>query len=229
MKVFSLIVTTVLLTTGAIGCKLKTENSELLVGRLTSTDKSVEVPKKLIKDIESYYLKNFRIVNPDVKKSDSEILSRVIRKTLNLKAKLISKSSGVLVKNTAFEAGRGGGFLDLAEWITDVRGDFYFSIKIKEEEEAMNPNFLRVYFVSRSPRTEINGENWGLGCSKYADITTFYNKVLSKRGIRLNSTLNRYFYVITGSFIFVGFGNKEIFLTSFSVTDSRFHNKLCVS
>lgn len=205
---------------------LAKEGEERPSGRLTSTDKEAVVPKKLVQDIEAYYLKNYKLANPEKEIGDGEIMAGILRKTMDLKISLASSSDGVLVGNADFGAGRGGAYLDLAEWVTGVRGDFYLGVKAKLEE-GLDSNLLKVFFISDSPSIEIDGENWGLGCGKYADITDYYKKSLSSEGVRLNSTRNRYLYAVSGRFLFVTFGNENLYLTSFSVTDSRYRDKLC--
>ena len=168
------------------------------------------------------------MANPETEKSDGEIMAGILRKTVDLKVSLASLSEGVLVGEADFRAGRGGGYLDLAEWVTGVRGDFFLSVKA-ELEKHLDANLLKVYFISRSPSIDIDGENWGMGCGKYAEITDYYKRTLSSEGVRLNSTRNRYLYAVSGSFVFVTFGKEELYLTSFSVTDTRFQDKLCAA
>ncbi|MCB9084740.1 MAG: hypothetical protein H6624_10375 [Bdellovibrionaceae bacterium] len=201
---------------------------DLPAGRMTSTDKHVLIPDQLVKDLERSYLKNYRKNFADSDLTDGEVLARIPRRTLKLRAQLASSSPDVLVSPSSFEVGRGGGMLDLAEWVSGVRGDFFLSLKA-ELDESFDSSGLRVYFIGRAPGIEIDGKNWGLGCGRYADITKFYNRNLKTEGVRLNSTRNRYLYTIAGTFLFVYVEGENLHLSTISVTDSRYQDKLCNS
>jgi hypothetical protein len=143
-----------------------------------------------------------------------------------LKVALASHNPEVLTGAAVFEVGRGGGILDLAEWVSGIRGDFHLAIQVVPEE-GLDPKNVKVFFVSQAPSTEIEGRPWGMGCGKLADVTSFYHKVLSKKGLRLNSTGNRYLYAATGTLVFAVGSGENLHLTSFSVTDSRYQHSLC--
>lgn len=199
---------------------------ELAPGRMSSTDKNVLIPKKLIQDLEKDYLKTYKLNFPDSELKDGEVLARIPRRTLKLKVALASASPEVLVSSSSFEVGRGGGVLDLAEWVSGIRGDFHLGIRVAADEGVEAKN-LKVYFVSHAPRIEIDGKNWGLGCGKYAEITSFYDKVMRKEGIRLNSTNTRYLYAVSGTYLFAFTEGENLHVSTVSVTDSRYGDKLC--
>lgn len=195
-------------------------------GRLSSTDKNVVIPKKVVHFLEEYYLHHYHHEYPKTEIADNELLIRIPRRTLKLKVALASHNPEVLNGSAVFEVGRGGGVLDLAEWVSGIRGDFHLAVQVMAEE-GLDPKKVKVFFVSRAPATEIEGQRWGMGCGSFAEVTTFYHKVLSDKGLRLNSTGNRYLYAATGTFVFAVGAGENLHLTSFSITDSRYQHSLC--
>ncbi|MCB0361691.1 MAG: hypothetical protein KDD35_03170 [Bdellovibrionales bacterium] len=229
MKKRKLRIVIVFLLLGIAGCHQKSPTEEMAdksTARLTSTNKLATVPRQLINQIEQSYIEAYRKAKPESKETDGEIIANIPRRSLDMHISLATPSSGVLESNAGFEVGRGGGRLDLADWVTGVRGDFYFSVRIKFEP-AMLAQQLKVYYISHSPKIKIEDQTWGMGCGKLADISNFYHSQWSLSGWRLNSTGQRYLYAASGVYLFVYLKDDLLYLTSLSVLDSRYREALC--
>lgn len=230
MKLSKYLVVWVILGLFGLGCSKSSpilSSQNLSSGQMNGTDKYVKVPIELIKEVESEYLKVFRKAKPENSQTDGEIIAQIPRRSVELTVKLVAEGAGILRGNAEFHLARGGGVLDLADWVTGVRGDFYWSAKVKLPE-SMQPKHLKVYFVSRAPTKNIEGEKWGMGCDKYSEITSFYHQTLSQLGWRLNSTQQRYIYAVSGTYLFVYTSPEELLVTSLSITDSRYKSQLCL-
>lgn len=200
---------------------------ELPSGRLSGNDKYARIPRQLISEIEGQYLHEVRKLNPQLEKTDGEIVANIPRRSIDLVVDLAATAPGILRSNAHFGAGRGGGVLDLADWVTGVRGDFYISAKVNLVEQHLDGKGLKVYFISRAPRVKIDEEYWGMGCGSYAEITHFYHQTLAHQGWRLNSTDKRYLFALAGTYLFTYVSSEELFLTTLTVTDSRYSHLLC--
>ena len=117
-----------------------------------------------------------------------------------VQVKLTEKTSGVLISpEVVLKLPRGGGQVDLAQYVNNIQGTFRVSFEL---EEMSDPSTTKAFFVSRTRKRKIDGEVWGSGCNKYVDIHTFFANVGRKTGIEVNTTRNRHISVLGGTFFF---------------------------
>lgn len=145
-----------------------------------------------------------------------------------LKAFLTEKDVDALGgKNFELTFGLGGGELDLKDFVKKGKKQFAFAVKM---DEPISPkDTLRVYFLSNSKNTKLGNTEWGAGCHKYMDVTTYFNKTLSHKGVLVSAADLRYLRVLAGSFFFVLNKNNSLYLAQLKVTDSRYKNIFCRS
>lgn len=143
-----------------------------------------------------------------------------------LKAYLSEKDVDVLGgKNYELLFGLGGGELDLKEFVKKGKKQFTFSLVI--DEAYSSKDNLKVYFLGNSKAAKLGATEWGSGCQKYMDITNYFTKTLSQKGILVSAADLRYLRVLAGSFFFVLNKNNSLYLAQLKVTDSRYKNIYC--
>jgi hypothetical protein len=201
-------------------------------GRMLSTDKNIKIPSSLVKIIEDYYLARFKEKDPVRAKlsSRAELLNKLIRKFLNFDVYFTDPSKKALNHNYHFPFTRGGGVIDLAEYISSEKGQFNMKIKLNAEDfipAGEDRGKLNVYFLSHFKKMDILGQRVGAGCFTYFNISNFFMKKLSTEGIVLNSSYQRYLAIIGGTFFFYYSELDSLYLGSLTFKDSRFPKWSC--
>lgn len=117
-----------------------------------------------------------------------------------IKVRFVEKNPGVLVDHEfQVELPRGGGEIDLSQFVKDGQGTFRVFFEVEEMKEA---NDIKVFFISRAKKRKIDGEVWGAGCKKFFDIKSYLEKEGLTKGIEVNTTRSRHLSVLGGTFIF---------------------------
>ena len=133
--------------------------------------------------------------------------------------------------------GRGGGVIDLADFVENRRGSYYLKVifgRGKPEDEKEDRNVIdlskesvKVFYLSNSRRRRWNGKIIGSGCTKYFDIASFFEKSMKGPGFLLNTTDHLDVTSLSGSFFFAAQVNKTLYISELSIKDSRFHPLQC--
>ncbi|OFZ19008.1 MAG: hypothetical protein A2Z20_11550 [Bdellovibrionales bacterium RBG_16_40_8] len=213
-----------------VGCrKTKDLDVEYRPGFVEKTSKDFLIPRNLKSDIEQKYLQFIRIENPKVVLTDEELLARIPREFLDIQVYLYANSSGVLVHNTKFIIPRGGGEIDLKDYVKGSKGSFYLKIGVSRSNQSdIALDKFHVFFLSEAKERKIQGEKFGAGCKKYMDISRFISNANAAEGVLLNATDQRYLSVVGGIFYFVNFDSeRKIYLGALRLSDSRYTNILC--
>lgn len=184
-----------------------------------------------------FMLLNFSSASSAERRADeiaipAEIWSRLDRET---KPESFTYSTGVVVlkeKNSGvlrepeirISLPRGGGQIDLAEYLGQVSGTFFLKFEMEEFQpfESMD-----VFFVSKSRKRKVDGEEWGAGCGKIFSLKSFMTKVGLEKGIEVNTTRARHVSLLAGHFVFGWNDGKRMKVTRVSFTDSSKNNLLC--
>lgn len=117
-----------------------------------------------------------------------------------IKIRLQEKTKGVLVSPVlAIEMPRGGGEVDLSQFVRGVQGTFLVFFDYDEIRETKEE---QIFFVSRAKKRRIEKEIWGAGCNKFMDITKFMNDKVLKEGLEVNTTRQRHLSLLGGTFVF---------------------------
>ncbi len=154
----------------------------------------------------------------------AEGLDRV-KRFFPLQVYLVEKTKGVLGgADHLIKFDKGGGQLDLAKYIKYDRGTFLFAFDFELPEGVKD---YHVFFVSRARKRKIEGEIFGAGCKKFFDLTSFYNKVISKSGIEANVTRARHISLLGGTYVIWYTYRAAIYMTQVTVVDSRFNDLAC--
>lgn len=138
---------------------------------------------------------------------------------------LVEKNSGI-VKNEAIkiQLPKGGGEIDLAQYVTDLKGSFYVGFEFPEFKDS---TAQRVLFQSRTRKRRIDDKVLGVGCNQILDITTAFQKAMLKEGLKVNTTRERDVTVLGGTFYFAAQKAGAISVAQVTFTDSRYPNLFC--
>jgi hypothetical protein len=195
----------------------------------TRTSKDFFVPKKMRTHIENEYLKFIRSKNPKNVLTDEELLLQIPRDFLDVKIRFRGANPGTLSDHVEFILPRGGGEIDLKNYVVGNKGSFYLTYEAARSDEpdkAVDSHL--VYFLSESKKQAISGDTFGAGCGQYMDVTHVLSQARSKGGFQLNATESRYVPVITGVLYFVHFDeNRKIYIAAVRILDSRFLDQMC--
>jgi hypothetical protein len=202
------------------GQSLIAEEPLTLVDRpARNSSRDTKIPQSLVKKLESDY--HAFLVKNEVSQKEN-----IKRKLLNISAELTQKKPSALHENARIVTPLGGGVVDLSEFVTPVRGAFSMKI-LAHKEDGSDPGNLRVFYVSKAKTRVIDGDEYGAGCGKYMEITSYYNKRNSRRGFDLYTAAQRYLSVVGGTFVIVDFEKDALHVGSLTFMDSRYPDLLC--
>lgn len=144
-----------------------------------------------------------------------------------IKVVLTEKNPNVLnEKSYTIQFPRGGGFLDLAKYVSNQNGSFYIHFQLPGEDKA---DQIKAYFVSKAKKRKLDGEVWGSGCKSAVEISSFYKKAISTGKFEVNTTRDRHLSLIGGHFIVSVNDGKQIKVTQVTIYDSRRADLTCDS
>lgn len=132
--------------------------------------------------------------------------------------------------------GPGGGVVDLADFVENRRGSYNLKVIFGKgkpdgsKEDPLNDlskESVKVFFLSNSRRRRWEGKLIGSGCTKYFDITSFFEKSMKASGFTLNTTDHLDVTSLSGSFFFAAQVNKTLYISELSIKDSRFNSLQC--
>jgi hypothetical protein len=213
-----------------VSCKKEPEAEvPYRLGGVEKTSKEFVIPRALREHIEQDYLQFLKAQKSALTLSDKDVLDRIPREFLDVTVYFRSSGTGVLVDHTKFELPRGGGEIDLKDYVKGSKGSFYMKVAAQRSSEPEHKvEDLRVYFLSDSKERKIQGEKYGSGCKTFMDVTHFINKENNKEGLQLNAAGQRYLSVIAGTFYFVEFDeSRKLYIAAVRISDSRYPELLC--
>lgn len=184
------------------------------------SSRDVKVPRALVARIELEY-RGFLTAQQVSPKEG------IKRKLLNITVELSEKRRAALHENVRINTPLGGGVIDLSEFVTPLRGAFEAKIKVNSETAGEESPAVRVFFVSHAKPRILGGEQYGAGCDKYMEVTSFFNRKMSHGGFELYTADQRYLSVLGGTFVLVAFDKEALLVGSVSFMDSRFPELMC--
>jgi hypothetical protein len=198
-------------------------------GGIERTSKEFLIPRDLRETIEKEYVRFIHKENIKNILPDEELTARIPREFLDVDIYLRQAATGTLVDHTHFTLPRGGGEIDLKNYVRGKKGSFYLTYKVRHSHTPDAPiKDLHVYFSSETKIRNIDGEDYGVGCQKYLDVTQKMAAANSGAGLQLNATDHRYLPVVGGVFYFVDFDpERKIFLGAIRLIDSRYPEDSC--
>lgn len=143
----------------------------------------------------------------------------------DVKIILKEKNPGI-IKNEEVEIQfpRGGGQVDLADYVLDQRGSYYVKFEFPSFDEA---KARKVIFISHSRKRRLGDQIFGSGCHEFFDITDRFLKEMKGEGLKVNTTRARDVSVLSGSFILMAKKDGQSYITQVTFTDSGHTDLLC--
>lgn len=138
---------------------------------------------------------------------------------------LVEKNDGI-VKDEAVKISlpKGGGEIDLSQYITDAKGSFYVGFDFPEFRDS---TAQKVLFMSKTRRRKVDDKVLGSGCNQVLDITTTFMKAMTKEGLKVNTVRERYITVLGGTFFFAAQKPTGISISQVTFKDSKHQNLFC--
>ncbi len=192
---------------------------DLEVRSAKQSSRDVKIPRALVTRLESEY----RAYLTSNQLPPQETLKR---KLIDVSVELRQRKPAALHEDVRINTPLGGGVIDLAEFVTPLRGAFQLLIKPRGENHASIDN-LRVFFVSRAKERLIDGENYGSGCGRFMEVTKVFDKKMSSTGFELFTADQRYVSVLSGVFVMAAFTKDALQVGSVAFADSRFPELMC--
>jgi hypothetical protein len=183
------------------------------------SDKDNPIPTRLVKQLEEEYKR----ATTDPKMEHTKAM---VRHLMLVTSEFTQRRSRALKGPVRVLTPPGGGTVDLSDFVTSLHGAF--NLKIRVENDHHERQLLsKVYFVSQSKQTKIDGEKFGSGCGLYMDVTSFFQKSMDKGGFDLYTADQRYLFVLHGTFVFATYSPEALQLASLTFYDSRYKNWDC--
>ena len=198
-------------------------------GYSSRSDRDILIPKQVIQEVEKVFLAGFRRENPKSDLTDAQVTAQLPRQYFTFEVSLEPKNMGsALDHNYQFLFPKGGGVIDLKDYIKPGKGSFRVRIEIKEDK-FIETGFsdLKVYFLPQSKQRRLEGRNFGGGCGKVVDITSYFKNMIMTEGVEVNATKLRYLSVLHGTFFMTIYHQGNLFMTSLSFEDSRYPQHSC--
>jgi hypothetical protein len=191
-----------------------TDDKEWIRGFARKGAKENPLPKHLIKKIEEDYFKAINDPKTETKKP-------IVRQLLTVDTELTQEKLRALKGPTRIMTPPGGGTIDMADYVTPLKGAFHLKISLEDEHHHAQA-LSKVYFVSNSKKHEIDHEAYGAGCGKYMDVTSYFKKQMTRKGFDLYTAEQRYVNVLRGTFILINYTPEALQLASVTFLDSRY-------
>lgn len=138
---------------------------------------------------------------------------------------LVQKNPGIIQDEAVkISLPKGGGTLDLAQYVNPQRGTFYVGFEFPSFEGSSE---TKVIFVSGARKRKIGGQIFGAGCNQFFDITERFFKEMKSEGIKVNTFQERYLSVLGGTFLFSAKKDKEVHVAQVSFRHSGFSPLFC--
>lgn len=184
-----------------------------------SSSRDIKVPRTLVQQLETEY-RAYLLKNQGSDKAP------IRRHLLNLACELTQTRPLALQEEVRVVAPVGGGVIDLSDFVTLQRGMFRMKLVVRLEND-MEPEGLRIFFISDAKARVIEGEEFGSGCNKYMEITSYFNKGTTQKGFEVYTANQRYLSVLGGAFVAVSFTKEALWVGTLRVMDSRFPHLMC--
>lgn len=142
-----------------------------------------------------------------------------------IKVLLIGKNPGIVESEAVrISLPKGGGTIDLAQFITEKKGSFYVKFEFAPFDKAIDK---KVIFVSGSRKRKIGDKLFGSGCNQFFDISNRYFKEMAGDGLKVNTTQERYLSVLAGTFLFASKKENRNDVAQVTFTHSKQLPLLC--
>ena len=215
---------------GLNSCTEKADLSvhEFKIKKITNLPEDIVVPSK-VWDLLEFKENNLKKSHAESKaEGHEEVKSAVQGKELTgseVNIYLYDKNPEVVIGSAVkIELPKGGGKIDLADYISEVSGSFYFRI---EYPAFTGSTAQKVIFQSKTRKRRLDEKVWGAGCDQILDITSLFLKTMSKDGLKVNSNRQRHVTVLGGTFFLSAETESGFSVAQVTIQDTRHQNLFC--
>jgi hypothetical protein len=230
LRLIPLIVLTLLLQfpqTFASSTATHSSSSGMVDADVHRSNRDIQVPKTLVKELEKWYAFEERRRDPQRAGTDLELIGALKRQLLNVKTVFEPKSGDALPHGLNFRLPTGGGLIDMGEHVTGERGGFWMRLDIQNPQVSMiGP---RLFYLSGARRRTVRGDDVGMGCGKWAELSGWFGRKGRKQGLDVYAPDQRYVSVLAGTWLVAAVTAGELHLGTVTFTDKRFPHLLCES
>lgn len=195
------------------------EEIEMAEHPARQSSRDVKIPVGLVARIE----KDYREYVASLQMAPQ---TQINRKLLNISVELTQKRPAALHQDGRVLTPLGGGVIDLEDLVTPLRGGFKVHIKATKEKNV-EPNDLRIFFISNAKARQIDGDEYGAGCDKYMEVTGAFHRAMSAGGFEVYTAEQRYVSVLGGTFIMTSFDKEALHVGGVTFIDGRHPDLLC--
>lgn len=188
--------------------------------------RETEVPKTMTRELESWYLEERRKQDPKSTLTDAELLAELERHLLDLELLLNPLDHHSLTNPRKFALPHGGGIVDLADVVNPGHGKFTAKIAVPSRQST---DMVRVYYLSGAKQRDVQGESFGSGCGKWANLTKWYEHSMAGHGLELFVKDQRYVSVLAGTWIVAVLKGTQLHIAGVLVGDSRYPRLQCAA
>ncbi|MGE5085972.1 MAG: hypothetical protein ACM3MG_06685 [Bacillota bacterium] len=142
-----------------------------------------------------------------------------------VKVFLVQKNDGIVNGEAVkIELPKGGGDIDLSQYLTGNNGSFYVGFEFPDFVES---TAQRVLFVSHARKRKIDDQVYGAGCNQILDITNKFMLAMKGEGLKVNTTRERHLSTIGGTFLFSAQKAGSILVAQVSFKDPKHQSLFC--
>jgi hypothetical protein len=194
-------------------CHLKDYKSNKTVLEITEIAEEQQIPKAILQQLDEELKEEFKTTPP-------------LYSFMPINVAFLQKQEEVLKQpHIQYNLPKGGGEIDMRD-VVSGEGSFYMYFP-EEQFKNTEMELLHLFFVSNSPQTKINNEQFGLGCGKWNDLKSKFKNLQRSEYLKLNTNDLRYLKVIAGTYVFVFKQARNLYLTQLTITNSRYTESLC--
>jgi hypothetical protein len=211
-------------------CTKKAEVSvhEFKVKKITNLPEDIVVPSK-VWDLLEFKENNIKKIHSEKKAEGHEKVKSAVQgkeiTSSEVNVYLYDKNPGVVIGSAVkIELPKGGGKIDLADYISDASGSFYFRIEYPAFEKS---TAQKVIFQSKARKRRLEEKVWGAGCNQILDITNLFLKTMSKDGLKVNSNRQRHISVLGGTFFLSAETEGGFSVAQVTIQDTKHQNLFC--
>jgi hypothetical protein len=203
-----------------VGLKAKTLN-------MSGAALDVQLPSELFDEIMDVYQPPVFDQTANDRENETKARLEIPTDFFSFHVFLTERTKGVLgASNFDLVYGKGGGELDLKDFVRTDKGTFYLGVKPMLPANHKK-EILKVYFLSNSQKWESDEESFGAGCNVYLDIGDFFNSAMQKTGFVVNVNKQRHVGLLSGTLFFAISIEGRLYLSQLTIKDSRYRKLQC--
>lgn len=202
------------------------ETGSETTAEIAKLNREVMVPDQLVREIERWYIADYHLRNERDERAEHEILATIRRRLLDLYVLFQPIRGEALHVSSRVNLPTGGGIIDFADLLQGGLGGFTMKMELEKQPKAGK---LRVFYVSGARRRKLEDGDYGAGCDKWAELTSWFHSPEAKEPIKLYATEQRHISVAAGTWVFAHLEGDQLSLAALTFKDSRFPALQCFS